>query len=61
MRLKKLIIPKSVTQIGSQAFFGCDSLTIYCRATVIPDGWAESWNKEGYGEFVPVVWGYTGN
>ena len=53
--LTKIIIPASVTSMGA-AFPGCSKLTIYCRATVIPDGWSSGWNNSR-----PVVWGYTGN
>lgn len=53
--LTKIIIPSSVTKMGG-AFPGCSNLTIYCRATMIPDGWSSGWNSSR-----PVVWGYTGN
>jgi len=45
-----------VTSIGSYAFFGCSSLTIYCEATSKPSGWYSDWNYSNR----PVVWGYQG-
>ena len=53
--LTKLIIPSSVTTVET-AFYGCSKLTFYCRASVVPSGWASGWNSSR-----PVVWGYTGN
>lgn len=57
--LRKIIIPKSVTQMGSYSysvFEGCSNLTIYCRISMIPDGWYDDWNGS-----CEVVWGYTGD
>ena len=55
--LKKIIIPKGVTFVGVWAFFGCESLTIYCEAESKPTGWDSSWNAFNY----PVVWGHKEN
>ena len=52
--LEDIIIPNSVTSIGSDAFWNCDILTIYCEVESKPDGWADNWNPDGR----PVVWGY---
>ena len=40
--------------IGSQAFYDCKNLTIYCEAEEQPEGWSADWNKSR----CPVVWGY---
>lgn len=37
--LTNIVIPKSVTRIGMSVFDGCESLTIYCEATVKPSSW----------------------
>ncbi len=54
-RLTKIVIPSSVTNIGSYAFAGCKSLDICCAAGSAPDGWEIYWNSEDR----PVVWGYV--
>ena len=56
--LASIVIPNSVTSIGSYAFHMCNSLTIYCKITEVekPSGWGSNWNSDR-----PVVWGYTGN
>ena len=51
-RLISVVIPDSVTSIGSSVFSGCDSLTIYCEATSQPSGWNSSWNYTNR----PVYW-----
>ncbi len=51
--LTSIIIPDSVTSIGSFAFENCDKLTIYAKADSEPEGWKPS--------YCPVVWGYTEN
>ena len=55
--LKSVVIPSSVTTIGSFAFYGCSSLTIYCEIeeSEKPEGWDSSWNNSGR----PVVWGHS--
>ncbi len=58
--LTEIVIPKGVTSIGSWAFANCDSLTIYCEVASEPSGWDSDWNKKGYYNKLPVVWGYTG-
>ncbi len=66
-KITKIIIPKSVTYISSDAFEGeysyysgttpdCSNVTFYCRASVMPAGWQSGWNIDR-----PIVWGYTGN
>lgn len=51
--LTSIIIPDSVTSIGNCAFYGCESLTIYCEAEKQPEGWDYNWKPV----YVPVVWG----
>ncbi|MDE5654695.1 MAG: leucine-rich repeat domain-containing protein [Clostridia bacterium] len=52
--LTSIIIPiYSVYRIYSDAFEGCDNLTIYCEAESKPTGWDSNWNGDR-----PVVWGY---
>jgi hypothetical protein len=50
------VIPKGVTGIGSDAFYNCNKLTIYCEIESLPDGWSSSWNSSNR----PVAFGYTG-
>ena len=52
--LTSIEIPSSVTHIGSYAFEGCNSLTVYCEAESQPSGWSSIWNSSD----CPVVWGY---
>ena len=52
--LTEIIIPNSVTSIGTLAFMECNKLTIYCEAKSKPESWNGSWNPSN----CPVVWGY---
>ena len=58
--LKSITIPDSVTSVGEWAFYGCDSLTIYCEVESKPSGWYSDWNKVDWNNGCPVVWGYKG-
>ncbi len=53
-QLTEIIIPENVKSVGFYAFYGCDSLTIYCERTMEPIGWHSNWN----GSNCIVVWGY---
>ena len=53
--MTSIVIPNSVTSIGSWAFVNCDNLTIYCEATSKPSGWADVWTIGGQ-----VHWGFVG-
>ncbi len=53
--LKSIFIPKEVTVVEDDVFFGCTSLTIYCERTEAPSTWNERWNSTK----CPVVWEYT--
>ena len=44
--LSTIIIPESVEKIGNWTFKGCETLTIYCCASSIPDGWETYWNSD---------------
>ena len=52
--LSAILIPESVTEIGSGAFYNSNGMTIYCEIAEAdkPDGWDSYWNYWGY----PVVW-----
>lgn len=52
-QLSKIIIPESVVSIGSNAFAGCNNLTIYTDWDSPLPGWATNWNPLNR----PVVWG----
>ena len=57
-----IVIPNSVTTIGSQAFYRCDYLTIYCESTSKPSAWGDGWNYLEYaGAPAPVVWDCANN
>ena len=60
--LENITIPDSVTSIGADAFDECRWLKIiYCEATSKPREWSSEWNWNGsILDYVPVVWGYTG-
>ena len=50
--LLSIILPESVTYVGSYAFFVCTKAVIYCEAASQPSGWDEYWNDSNR----PVVW-----
>ncbi|MCI9562218.1 MAG: leucine-rich repeat protein [Clostridia bacterium] len=52
-----IIIPNSVTKMGSLVFDDCLNLTIYCEASSRPKGWSTSWNNDHN----QVVWNYVKN
>mgnify|MGYP003295004668 CR=1 FL=1 len=51
--LESIFVPKSVTTMNEDVFFGCASLTIYCEAEEQPAGWSDSWNSSNR----LVLWG----
>lgn len=55
--LMSVTIRDSETSIGCNAFYGFDTLVIYCEATEKPSGWNEDWNNSG----CPVVWDCNNN
>lgn len=54
INLETIVIPKSVTKIGKNAFKNCDKLTIYCEIDKQPDTWDKNWNPNNR----PVIWEY---
>ena len=62
--MTSIVIPDSVTSIGSYAFDDCISLTIYCEASSKPSGWNSTWNEAISSNdpscvtYCPVVRGY---
>lgn len=52
--LESIVIPSSVTSIGSNSFSSCTSLTIYCEASSQPEGCNTRWNSSN----CLVVWGH---
>ena len=50
--LQEIYIPSTVTTIESSAFAGCASLTISCKASSKPSGWATDWNSSN----CTVIW-----
>ena len=53
--LNSIVIPLSVTEIGSKAFSNT-RLQVYARAASKPAGWADDWYPADGKE---VVWGYS--
>lgn len=54
--LQTVVIPQSVSVVDSEAFYNCNNLTVYCRASSQPSGWESGWNRFCKG----VVWRYNG-
>ena len=54
--LETVVLPTSITTIGTNAFTGSDSIVIYCMDESKPSSWIDSWNCNR-----PVIWGYSGN
>lgn len=50
--LEKVIIPKATKKIYNTVFTGCDSITIFCEAEDVPEGWSKFWNTWR----CPVYW-----
>ncbi|MDE5911505.1 MAG: leucine-rich repeat domain-containing protein, partial [Clostridia bacterium] len=59
-KLKKVIIPLSVNNIGEKAFFGCALIDVYCRADSQPDEWNIDWDNYDNSSKIPVTWNYKG-
>lgn len=73
--LKKVWIPKSVTEIEVNDWQGvlrgpfynaAQTTRIYCEASAKPDSWPEGWNSTGVwtgdgtaGDLLPVTWGVS--
>ena len=54
--IESITIPNSVTTIGRDAFWGCNSLkTICCETESKPVDWNNGWNNYCY---AAIVWGY---
>ena len=51
--LARIIIPATVTTMGTSVFASCNSLTVYAAANSRPSGWNASWNHSNR----PVFWG----
>ena len=49
--LVSIVIPKSVTSIGEDAFASCWDLRFYCEASSKTSGWPFNWNDDQ-----PVYW-----
>ena len=45
-KLQSLTMPQSVAYVSRYAFAHCENLTIYCEASVKPDGWDDNWNDQ---------------
>lgn len=43
--LTEIVIPDGVTMVGSDVFYGCRALTVYCEAESQPSGWNSDWNS----------------
>ena len=53
--LTKIVLPSTVSAIGSNAFMCNDNLTIYTEYSSNPSGWNSNWNSSNR----PVFWGCT--
>ncbi len=53
--LEYIVIPNSVKSMGYDVFSFSPNLTVYCEASVRPNGWDSSW----YYRIGEVVWGYN--
>lgn len=53
--LTSIIIPESIVEIHSEAFYGSENVTIFCYSSSQPLTWDFSWNIENR----PVVWDYS--
>ena len=53
--LEYVVIPNSVKSMGYDVFSFSPNLTVYCEASVRPNGWDSSW----YYRIGEVVWGYN--
>ena len=58
-RVSDIVIPQSVTSMGSYVFHGSNA-KIYCEAESQPMGWDSNWNSQAASENSKkaVVWGY---
>lgn len=52
--LEYVVIPNSVKSMGYDVFSFSPNLTVYCEASIRPNGWDSSW----YYRIGEVVWGY---
>lgn len=60
--LTTLIIPDSVTSVGSELFYDAYNkmnVTAYCEAFSKPSGWADNWAYISAYKDANVVWGYV--
>jgi len=58
--LTRLIIPKSVKEVGFYITFGCDDIVLIgCEAQEKPEGWDEDWTQfDSVFDSVIIAWGY---
>lgn len=64
-KMRTIIIPKSVTHMGSRVFIGCANLkTIYCEISSKPENWNNYWlggspsSSDDSKIDATVIWGY---
>lgn len=59
VNLSSINLPDSIKSIGGNAFDGCTNITIYCKATKKPIGWARNWIPNDssviWGDKMPVI------